>query len=71
LGIHAGSKVDEEGMDLYSHLLDHDLPLGALVGSVRMVDCVEHCPSSTLRKKNCLPLHRDMIQRATMMRVRA
>ena len=42
LGIHAAAKVEEEAMDLYSHLLNHDLPLGALVGSVRLVDCVKN-----------------------------
>ena len=27
---------------MYSHLLNHDRPLGALVGSVRLVDCVKN-----------------------------
>jgi hypothetical protein len=32
-------------MDRYSHFLDHDLPLGALIGSVVLVDCVQNSRS--------------------------
>lgn len=40
LGIHAGSRVEEEALDEYGHLLEDELPLGALVGSVDLIDCV-------------------------------
>ena len=41
LGIHAGSHVDHDALDAYGHLLDDDLPLEALIGSVTLVDCVK------------------------------
>lgn len=41
LGIHAGSHVDRDALDQYGHLLNDDPPLGALIGSVTLVDCVQ------------------------------
>jgi hypothetical protein len=45
LGIHAGSRVDQDALDAYGHLLDGELPRGALIGSVTVVDCVENSRS--------------------------
>jgi hypothetical protein len=45
LGIHAAQRFDQELMDLYGHLLDDDLPLGALIGSVKLIDCVNNSRS--------------------------
>jgi len=41
LGIHAGLRFDQELLDLYGHLLDEDPPLGAMIGSVALVDCID------------------------------
>jgi hypothetical protein len=40
LGIHAAMRFDQDALDAYGHLLDDDLPLGALVGSVTLTDCI-------------------------------
>ena len=40
-GIHAGTYVDHGAFDVYRHLLDDDLPLEALIGSVTLVDCIK------------------------------
>ena len=45
LGIHAGLRYDQELLDLHGHLLDEDPPLGALIGSVTLVDCIDHSRS--------------------------
>ena len=45
LGIHAAQGFDQELIDVYGHLLDEDLPLGALIGSVKLVDCVTNSRS--------------------------
>ena len=45
LGIHAGLAIDEEGLRRYKRYLDFDLPRGALIGSVLLVDCVENSKS--------------------------
>lgn len=45
LGIHAGSGVDRAALDAYGHLLDGDLPRGALIGTVGVVDCVQNSRS--------------------------
>jgi hypothetical protein len=34
-------RVDEDALDRYGHFLDEDPPLGALIGSVTLVDCVQ------------------------------
>jgi hypothetical protein len=52
LGIHAGSRVDQDAFDAHRHLLDGDLPRGALIGSVTVVDCI-----ATSRSKWALPGH--------------
>ncbi|MGA2036508.1 MAG: ASCH domain-containing protein [Acidimicrobiales bacterium] len=52
LGIHAGGRVEQDAFDTYGHLLDGDLPRGALIGSVTVVDCVENS-----RSKWALPGH--------------
>jgi hypothetical protein len=44
-GIHASQGFDQELIDLYGHLLDEDLPLGALIGSVNLVECVTNSRS--------------------------
>ena len=41
LGIHAAARYDQALVDEYSDLLGDCLPLGALIGSVTLVDCVE------------------------------
>jgi len=41
LGIHAGLYPDQDALDAYGHLLDEDPPLGALIGSVTLVDCIK------------------------------
>ena len=41
LGIHAASRYDQSLVDEYGDLLNDDLPLGALIGSVTLVDCVQ------------------------------
>jgi hypothetical protein len=45
LGIHAGNRVDRYALDAHGHRLDGDPPLGALVGSVTLVDCVQDSKS--------------------------
>jgi len=45
LGIHAGARVDEEAMNRYSHLVEDSIPLGALIGSVVLVGCVQNSRS--------------------------
>jgi hypothetical protein len=41
LGIHAGVRIDLDGLDACGHLLAGDLPMGALIGSVMLLDCIE------------------------------
>jgi len=45
LGIHAGNGVHRDALDAYGHLLDGKLVHGALIGSVTLVDCIEHSRS--------------------------
>lgn len=45
LGIHAASRYEQAAINQYADLLEGDLPLGALIGSVTLVDCVEGCRS--------------------------
>ena len=45
LGIHAGLRYDQELVDQYGHLLDEDPPLGAIIGGVTLVDCIDHSRS--------------------------
>ena len=45
LAIHAGLKVDDEGMEMYGHSLRVSLPLGAVIGSVDVVDCISDSDS--------------------------
>ena len=45
LVIHAGNHIDHDALDAYRHLLDDDLPLEALIGSVTLVDCVKESRS--------------------------
>jgi hypothetical protein len=45
LGIHAAVGFDQDLIDAYSDLLDDDFPLGALIGSVTLVDCVNNSRS--------------------------
>ena len=44
LVIHAGSGIDREGMNEHGQLLA-DYPHGAILGTVELVDCVEHSTS--------------------------
>jgi ASCH domain len=46
LGIHAGSRIEQDALEVHGHLLDEDLPLGALIGTVTLVDCVDDSSSS-------------------------
>jgi len=43
LAIHAGLKIVPEALDRYGRLLDNpdDLPLGSLLGTVELADCIE------------------------------
>jgi hypothetical protein len=45
LAIHAGLKVDCEAMEAFGHLIKGSLPLGAVIGSVDVVDCVSDSDS--------------------------
>jgi hypothetical protein len=45
LAIHAGLRVDDEGMEMYGHLIEGSLPLGAVIGSVDVVDCTSDSDS--------------------------
>jgi len=45
LGIHAGNGVDRDGLDARGHLLDREVIHGTLIGSVTLVDCIEHSRS--------------------------
>jgi hypothetical protein len=40
LGIHAAMRFDQGAIDAHGHLLDDDLPLGALLGSIMLMDCI-------------------------------
>ena len=41
LGIHAGLRFDQQALDRYERVLGDELPLGALVGSITLVDCID------------------------------
>jgi ASCH domain len=45
LAIHAGLQVNDEGMETFGHLIKGSLPLGAVIGSVDVVDCVSDSDS--------------------------
>ena len=53
LGIHAGSRVEQDALDAYGHLLDGDLPRGALIGSVTLVDCISNSRSKWAEPGMC------------------
>lgn len=40
IGIHAAMGFDQGAIDAHGHLLDDDFPLGALLGSVMLMDCI-------------------------------
>lgn len=43
--VHASAKIDDEALSQHGHLFDDDLPTGAIIGSVRVVDCVRDSES--------------------------
>jgi hypothetical protein len=46
LAIHAGARVEADGLAAHGHLLPRgDLPRGAMLGTVSLVDVVENHPS--------------------------
>jgi hypothetical protein len=46
LAIHAGARVEADGLAVHGHLLPGgELPRGAMLGTVRLVDVVEDYPS--------------------------
>jgi hypothetical protein len=47
LAIHAGARVEADGLAAHRHLLPGgDLPRGAMLGTVQLVDIVENHPSA-------------------------
>jgi hypothetical protein len=44
LAIHAGLAIDNDVMTAHRHLID-DMPAGALIGTVRVIDCVQDSES--------------------------
>ena len=44
LAIHAGLAIDNDAMTAHGHLID-DMPAGALIGTVRVIDCVQDSES--------------------------
>lgn len=51
LGIHAAVRYDQALIDEYADLLTGDLPLGALIGSITLVDCVQEYRSEWVSPK--------------------
>jgi hypothetical protein len=45
LAIHSSLRINEEAMEEFGHLIDTSVPLGAIIGSVDVVDCVVASPS--------------------------
>lgn len=43
--VHAGARPDDEAMRLHGHLLVDEAPVGAIIGTVRVVDCVRDSES--------------------------
>jgi hypothetical protein len=45
LVIHAAIGFDQDAIDAHSHLVNDDFPLGALLGSVMLTDCITNSRS--------------------------
>jgi ASCH domain len=45
LGVHAAGRIDKDGLEEWGHLVDDEPPIGALIGSVTLVDCIENSRS--------------------------
>lgn len=47
LRIHAAVRFDQDANEEYGHLLGDDFPLGSLIGSVTLTDCIANSPPHT------------------------